>query len=373
MKRIKMVPSLALALIMAMTLAACGEGSGTPAANAGSATDSAPAAAAENIGTSGKVYELNMACHDPSTAGQAAVLDQWVAGLEEASGGRLKITIYYGGSLGGPRDEVNLVETGAVDLCWNATAHNPNRFNTAEALCLPMIGIENGMQGTAALLDLYEDVPEIKEEFSIFKTVAVHLNALVPISTNKKLESAPDFSGLRLRTGVPYAIQWLEQMGANGMSFAISDSYENISKNVADGLLNDWNNLNANKLYEVVDYVLDINVGAPIGFVAMNWDTYNSLPSDLQELIDGTFKELSFDLAEAFANGRIAGLDMALEYNTEVYTPSAELEASMLEAAETVKSNWLATLREAGVNGKETLQILQQKLEKYAEEYASYN
>jgi TRAP-type C4-dicarboxylate transport system substrate-binding protein len=364
------------AMAFASGITACGGSSSSstaPPADSEATADSAAAPADD-----GKVYEFNFTHQDPATTRMAPVFDQWCKDLEANSNGRVKVTMYYGGTLAGPNEAVNMVEQGSVDMCWNANGHNPGRFDISEIMTLPYNGVDNPVLGTIVLNELYSEVPEIQDEWSKIdaRVVALFQNANQPISTRDvKIDDPKKFDGLRIRTATPAVIALLKELGASPMSFAITDSYENISKNVADGLVNDWHNLDAQNLWEVVKYTLDINAGPAFGFVLINHDSYNSMPPDLQKIFDDTSANLAFDLAEVMADCLPLYKEKAVaQGNCDIYKPNDEIDAFLRASADNVISDWVTTISDTkGVDGEALMVLQQEKLDKYRAQYANYS
>jgi TRAP-type C4-dicarboxylate transport system substrate-binding protein len=65
------------------------------------------------------------------------VMAPWARMIEEQSGGRLKVTIYPGGTLGKPADHFDLVKNGIADMGFAAPGYTPGRFPLITVTELP--------------------------------------------------------------------------------------------------------------------------------------------------------------------------------------------------------------------------------------------
>jgi TRAP-type transport system periplasmic protein len=73
-----------------------------------------------------KPIELKFASWVSTVHGHhTGVLVPWAKMIEEKSGGRLKVTIYPGGTLGKPADHFDLVQNGIADLEFVAPGYTP--------------------------------------------------------------------------------------------------------------------------------------------------------------------------------------------------------------------------------------------------------
>ncbi len=321
-----------LAIVLTLTMvvalfAGCG-GSSAPASNSGS---SAPASnsGSEAPKQDGKVYNLIVANHDASTSMCELYIETLCRQMSEASGGRLQFTFNPGGSLLGATETIDGVKDGSADICWSCTSFFSSRFPAAEFINLTGNGCVSARMATDVFQQMYEEIPEVQNEFADWKVLALHSCSYGPISTvGKKIETKDDFKGMLIRTAGTVASQYIEALGATPMSVPTSDVYENISKGVINGFTNDWHNIDCFKLYEPIDYCLDLPVSFTSCFVLMNKDAYNRLPDDLKAIIDTYAGNYAGDMAGYWwdsCNYWVA--DKMRENGVEVYSPSEELKA----------------------------------------------
>ena len=176
---------------------------------------------------------------------------------------------------------------------------------------------------------MYEEIPELQAELGDWKIIALHSCSYGPVSTvGKKIEKPEDFKGLQIRTAGTIAAQYITALGANPMTVPTSEVYESIEKKVIDGFTNDWHNIDCFKLYEPIDYCLDLPISYTSCFVMMNKNTYDSLPDDLKAIVDQYAGNYAGDMAGYWwdsCNYWVA--DKMRENNVEVYKPSDELYA----------------------------------------------
>jgi len=67
------------------------------------------------------------------------VMVPWAKMIEEKSGGRLKVTIYPGSTLGKPADHVDLVMGGIADMGFASPGMTPGRFPLISVAELPLL------------------------------------------------------------------------------------------------------------------------------------------------------------------------------------------------------------------------------------------
>ncbi len=303
-----------------------------------------------------ETYNLIVVNHDAATSMGEKYIETLCNQMSEASGGRLTFTFNPGGSLLGATETMDGVKNGTADICWSATSFFGGRFPVSEFINLCANGITSARMATEVYNRMYEELPELQAELQDWKILALHGCSYGPISTiNTKIETAEDFKGLQIRTAGTVAAQYIEALGATPITVPTSDVYENVSKGVIDGFTNDWHNIDCFKLYEPIDYCLDMPVSFTSCFVMMSKDAYDRLPADLQAIID--------QYAGGYA-GAMAGYwwdscnywvaDKMEENGVEVYAPSDDLKAwaTSEDITAPIHEWYIQYLNEAGLDGQ---------------------
>ena len=303
-----------------------------------------------------QTYNLVVANHDASTSMCELYIETLCNQMKDASGGRLTFTFNPGGSLLGATETIDGVKDGSADLCWSCTSFFSGRFPISEFINLCSNGITSARMATDVYQQMYDEIPELQAEFKDWKIIALHSCSYGPISTvGKKIETKDDFKGLQIRTAGAVAAKYIEALGATPISVPTSEVYEQVSKNVIDGFTNDWHNIDCFKLYEPIDYCLDLPVSYTSCFVLMSNDTYNKLPDDLKKVIDTFAGNYAGDMAGYWwdsCNYWVA--DKMRANGVEVYKPSDELKtwAQSDEIVSGIHQWYIDYLNEKGLDGQ---------------------
>ncbi|MGN1001702.1 MAG: TRAP transporter substrate-binding protein [Oscillospiraceae bacterium] len=303
-----------------------------------------------------EVYNLVVVNHDASTSMCEEYIETLCKQMEEASGGRLTFTFNPGGSLLGATETLDGVKDGTADICWSCTSFFGGRFPISEFINLCANGITSARMATEVYNKMYAEMPELQKEMSGWKIIALHSCAYGPISTvGTKIETPDDFKGLQIRTAGTVAAKYISALGANPITVPTSDVYDSVSKHVIDGFTNDWHNIDCFKLYEPIDYCLDLPVSYTSCFVMMNQEKYDSLPEDLQAIIDQYCGGYAGAMAGYWwdsCNYWVA--DKMRENGVEVYKPSDELYAwaTSDEIVGPIHEWYIQYLNDAGLDGQ---------------------
>ena len=85
-----------------------------------------------------KTYEFNYAVFFPATHLQAQTAEAWAKEVENRTGGRVKITLFHGGTLTKAPQTYEAVVSGVADIGMSVFAYTRGRFPLLEGLDLPL-------------------------------------------------------------------------------------------------------------------------------------------------------------------------------------------------------------------------------------------
>ena len=226
----------------------------------------------------------------PSSPAQKRVIEPWCEKLGAGSGGRIKCQIYPAMQLGGtPAQLVDLVRNGVADIVWTAPGYSAGRFPVIETMELPFV-VRDGLSGSRAAWDFYER--HAVAEFDAYKVLAIHVDGGVAFHTAAKPVDGPDsLKGLKLRASTRMIAKTLLALGATPVTMPPAQVTEAISKGVVDGAMGAWEVVTPTKLQEVTRFHGEPPAGQPfysatVLALLMNKARYQSLPADLQAVID---------------------------------------------------------------------------------------
>lgn len=367
----KKILALILALAMCFALVACGDSGSKDTdtkepANTSASTDK----------TDDKVYNLVVVNHDAVTSMGEQWLESLFNAISEESGGRLTFTYQAGGSLFGAAETIDAVKVGSADICWFTTGTYGGVFPVTEFINLVGNGIDSAREGSAVLNTMLKEIPEVAAEFEDWKILALHGTSNSPISTvGKKIETVSDFKGMRLRVAGTIPTLYLNNLGADAVALPTSEVYDNLSKNALDGMCNDWHNIDCFRLFEPIDYCMNVNLNMTASGVLMNKDTWNSLPADLQAIMDKYFANgYAADMAGYWWDScRYWVADKMVENGVEVYEPSAEVAEFLFsdEVLDATHQGYVDFLNSKGHDGQALYEKCMAIVERFDANYAN--
>ena len=310
----------------------------------------APSAFAQNV-------TLKIAHFLPSTAPtQQRVLQPWCDEMKSESKGRISCVFFPAMQLGGtPSQLVEQVRNGIADVVWTAPGYSAGRFPAIEAFELPFM-ISDATSGSRAVWKFYEQ--HAQDEFSAYKVLAFHVDGGQAINTSgKEVTKMNDMSGLKIRASTRLGAKTLAALGSAPVAMPPAQVTEAISKGVVDGSLGAWELVFPTKLSEVTKFHAQPPAGQPyptatVLMVLMNKKKYDSLPPDLQSILDKHSGEiLSEKLGVIFDDENMTAHQKVLKLGNRITDFSSDEMAAMKKATRAVEEEWIKQISEKGLDG----------------------
>ena len=316
------------------------------------------AALSMGFGGAAQAQEVTLSLHQflPAQANvPQLILDVWADNVEEASGGRIKIDRFPSMQLGGsPPELIDQATDGVADIVWTVVGYTPGRFPRTEVFELPFL-MTDARAMSSAYWQMFET--HMKDtEFSDVHILGTWVHGPGMIHINKEVTTPADMTGTKVRGGSRTVNNLLEKMGATPVGMPVPAVPESLSKGVIDGTTIPWEVTSALKVPELVGYHTEFEGNAlyTLTFVlAMNKDRYESLPADLQQVIDDN-SGLEFSI---FAGGTMAEMDAparqaALDNGNTVITVSGDDLQAWRDVADPIYAEWVADMEAKGIDGQ---------------------
>jgi TRAP-type C4-dicarboxylate transport system substrate-binding protein len=316
-----------------------------------------------------KAIELSYSHMWPDVYGQATLIADWAAEIEKRTNGKVKIVIYPANSLTTADQCYEGVVKGTSDIGHGCLAYTRGRFPLSEVLDLPGYTF-NAMVTTLIAEDFYRKFKPAELSDTHILYMHTHIPGTISTVAGKPVRTLEDLKGLRIRaTGLSAKI--IEALGGAPVAMSAPEAYDALQKGVVDGTVGTPNMLKGFRFAEVTKYsVVCPAVGyATAFFIAMNLDTWNSLPKDVQKVFDEVSQEWVARTGERWNEMEVEGYQFAKGLGHEfIYVPEAEA-ARWVDAVKHLSSDYIAAMEAKGLPGKEALEYRQQLIEKYSKMY----
>jgi TRAP-type transport system periplasmic protein len=306
------------------------------------------------------VIRLKYASFMPPMHPIAQLSDQWCKELEKRTNGRVKVAFFPGGTLMSANQTYDGVVKGIVDIGWSIMSYTPGRMPLSEVICLPL-GYKSGSQATRMANAFYQKFKP--KEYDDVKLFYLHSHGPGFFHTKGPVNKIEDLKGLRIKSDANTS-KVVTAAGATPTTMPMLETYDALKRGLADGTLLPIETLKGFKFGEVCKHTY-INHGNAYGngfFVAMNKEKWNSLPKDIQQIIDKLNEEWFEKQANMWTWVDEDGFEFAKKTGQKlVYANQAE-ETKMRERMKPVLDAYVKSMKEKGLPGEEVLRWCQDYL-----------
>jgi len=308
---------------------------------------------------------LKYASTTPSV-GFIADWEKWLANeIEKRTNGRVKMQIFFGGSLLKIPEGLDGVKKGVADIALIPPLWFPGElplfsFTQVTGLAPEPDVVRNPHLMSKAVWKLWDEVPEIRKELERWNQTAFSVRAMPPYQlwSRVPIRKLSDLNKLKVRElGIRGRILF-GTYGAIPTSVTPAEMYGALQKGVIDAAVAsfDWGELY--RLKEVARnlIVVDFNPGAP--FYTINMETLNRLsPKDREILM-----KLGRDFTSVYADALSKYIDeLMTKFKNEgvniIRFPAEERERWKRECEPKLIDAWLKELK--GVNMEEAKKVIE--------------
>ncbi len=293
-----------------------------------------------------------------SSIQHAKMLRGWCDDIARDSSNRLQCQIYPSMQLGGtPAQLYDQARTGVADVIWTLPGYTAGRFPKMEVFELPFM-MSSTEATSAAVWDYAEK--HGKDEFKGVKLLATHVHGPGSIFTaNRPVKTMADWKNLKLRAATRLTTKLIGAMGAVPVGMPVPAIPDSLSKGVIDGAVLPYQVGPSIKVDELTKFAAEPDPSGPglytsVFIMAMNPARYNSLPPDLQKVIDkNSGRAVSARFGKTVGDDDAVGKQkfLASKGNTVYIVPPAEI-AQWRKASEGVAQQWVEEMAKKGVDGK---------------------
>lgn len=306
-------------------------------------------------------YNLKLAGFVPGQHGFAKWLDGWAADIEAKSDGRLTFEILHGAQMGPPPKYYDLARNGQADITWVLHGATPGRFPLTEISNMPFLFC-SAEQATKVINN-----PELRKKYldPEHRGVKVLLQFATPpgqaFMRGDAIVSLEGFSGKAIRPASRAIGLMVEKLAAKPVGLPPTAIAEALQKGTIDGTFIDYSGAAfAFQLGPFLDNITEMSFYSTSFTLAMNPDTFDGLPADLQELITASVTDIEATVGGVW-DGMDAGAKQALiNEGVKINTMPAAEFAKVQNIGVTLTEDYVAELDEKGLAGTQTLAMMRQ-------------
>jgi TRAP-type C4-dicarboxylate transport system substrate-binding protein len=311
-----------------------------------------------------KVITLKVANWFPVAHKQTPLLESWGKDLEKRTNGRVKVNYYPAGTLVPAPQSYDAVTKGISDVGNHVLGYTVGRFPLTEVLDLPL-GYPNNTVPTKLANAFYDKFKP--KEFNDVKVLWFHAQAPGIVHTKTKpITKLEDLKGMKMRTYGSNA-KLMSLLGGTPVAMPMTDVYDALSRGVAEGLMCAYEATEGFRFGDQLKYSTEnyATSYSAVFAIVMNKDKWNSLPPDIQKIIDTMSKEYIEKYAAMWDDIEISGKAYLVKRGNKINTLSKEEEAKWVEKAQPIFDDYVKKMKEKGLPGDEALKFARDYLKPY--------
>jgi len=307
-----------------------------------------------------KPMELSYSIFFPAPHKQTVLATEWAKEIEKRTNGRVKINMFPGGTLT-PADKCyDGVVQGISDIGMSVLAYTRGRFPLTEVIDLPL-GYKSGLAATKLVNEYYEKFKP--KELDDVKIMYLHAHGPGILHTKKPVTKLEELKGLKIRsTGLSKKV--VEALGGAPVAMAMGETYDALSRGVAEGSMAPIEALQGWKWGEVVKATTE-NFGSAYStafFVAMNKAKWSALPPDIQKVFEEVNREWIEKTGKMWDEIDKSGREFTLGLGNKIIQLSKEEDARWAEAVKPILDEYVNDMKAKGLPGEEALKFCQERL-----------
>jgi TRAP-type transport system periplasmic protein len=292
-------------------------------------------------------------------------IDQWARDVEKATKGRVKVKVYHNAAMATSVQQYDAVTKGIADIGNHVPGYTVNRFPLSEVIDLPL-GVPNAVVASKMMNEYFGRMKP--KEFDEIKALWLHGHGPGYLCMRSKpVQRMGDLKGLRIRTYGSNA-RFMQALGAIPVGMPMADAYEALAGGVVDGLLSSLESL---KSYKTGEHVRTITQNRWTAYttcmvVVMNKRIWNSLPLDIQNVMDALSREQPEKFGKAWDDAEAAGRSFLDQRGVRYISLTKEEEHRWVDTgAHAVFEDYIRRMKEKGLPGDEAVKFVIDYLRPY--------
>lgn len=304
-------------LMLSCLLTACAAPKPAPAPAAPAAGDAAaPAAPDAPAGEEwGEPIVITFASfHMENELDTVAFTRPWLDEIEKAcaeAGYDVTFECYWGGTLCSVAESYQAVIDGTADMALFLTAM-PGVFELEQALMFAWNG-KDVPYPSEFFYTLYQEFPEIQEEYSKVHPIAFLMEPPQKVNSNKSFTNLAESKGSVWSSTGSVCSLICKEWGWSPASVPPEDAYSSMERGIVDGVTGTAKTWCSMAWYEIVkNRYMNLAMTNQMVSILMNLDKWNSLPAGVQEIINDFSSGGSWNVGK-FYNDAMTQIELEYE------------------------------------------------------------
>ena len=288
-------------------------------------------------------------------------------GVTKATGGKVKFEHYPAEQLGKAKDLLALTQNGVADMAYIVPSYTSDKTPLTAVAELPG-AFDTQCQGSLAVYALSHNggILETKEFASnkIRPLVTIALPAYqILLSSSRKVDSAKDLSGLKIRTAGGAMDLMVRSIGGVPVRMAAPEIFESMSRGTLDGAVMSYQSVLSYDLDKLLKSgTVGMNFGTAIITYSIGESKWQALPADVQKALVQVGEATTREACKRFEAAEQEAVDEVKAAGMQVISLSEADRGTLAKAFATVSEDWAKDLDKRGKPGSEAAKAFAEAL-----------
>jgi len=310
-----------------------------------------------------KPIELKLAQWDPPMSLPATMTQKMVDRINEKAAGKLKVTPFYGESLFKQQESYRSTALGVADMSYFGPTSPGSPVVLGRIMSLPFTGVTSHEMGTEVYRRLLKESPEMQAEYRGLKVMGVFAIPMDNFHMVKKPIHVPkDAKGVKIVALGP-RVDFMKEIGAVPVTMGLGDWYTSLERGLVEGIYFLFPVLPVFKGEDLFKSHTIVNASLGVNMFVFNEKKWNSLPPDLQKVIEEAADWRAAEIVKADRLEEEKVIASLKKKGHEIYYPTAEEMKLWHAEAKPVQDKWIADNEAKGA--KKVFELLQKAVKEY--------
>lgn len=274
---------------------------------------------------------MRMSVHQSSTDWLTLPMHEgYKSEIEKATGGRINVKTYYGGSLHKGAEGFDALRTDITDFTPAYPLWKAGAFHLAHLISLPF-AFKNNLAACLAVGELYNKY--FKGEFEALGVIPgvnwIMTNSV--LLTKRPVRNLEDLRGMKIAASGPMS-DHIKALGGVPTNIATPEIYNALERGIVDGVYYSPSSMVQWHYIEVAKYYTDFPMGGGYLSYCMNPKWYNALPKDLQTIVYNVNRKAEMSLWNRIIKSK----------DNEIYGKLKEFNGEVIKLSPAEKERWVA-------------------------------
>ena len=292
------------------------------------------------------------------------LLVRFAKGVEQRTGGQIKVRIYWANSLVHAKEVLEAVQIGTTDIGHLAVSYFSDKLRLITVATLPF-SVNDPVKMRNNALRVIEEVPEVRKEWERFGHVAVSVfsTGSFQLPSRTPIRNLADLQGKKVGGFGRIVPKLMHAAGAVPVSISAGEMYQALQRGTIDARVLSYEATKRFKLYEVTKYISEVDLGglAGVNLITINRGRWESLTPEQRKIILEVGEEAGAWEAQAMKDGDVKFKQELVTKGMKVikFSEDDRNKWKNSPAVKKLEQEWVEQREAQGLPGKRVLSLYQ--------------